>query len=182
MPASSSAIRAGCECRSPPTIIEPTRTRSPAASGWKTAFTHVGVQLALPGDVGLISHWLHGDTRWIAGARPNGTLAPMAELVEDGFDAPFAMLTRLFRGRHRLSVRYDDFAIERSEATPAERSDAGHAWTAAYRWSQRRCTTGIEWMRIESRRDLWTETYSAPAAAAETALRLSFELTLGGTR
>jgi hypothetical protein len=151
--------------------------------GWRTRFAHVGAQIALPGGFGLITQWLDGDTRWVIGARPNGTLAPMAELVEDGFDARFAMLTRLFGARHRVSLRYDEFDVERHEEPPAEHSDAGHAWTAAYRFvPQSRFEVGIEWLRIESRRDLWTETYGAPHGAAESEVRLSFGLELGPGR
>jgi hypothetical protein len=149
---------------------------------WHTSFTQLGVQLSLPWEIGLLAQWLDGETYWIEGARPNGTLSPVAELVEDAFDAKYAMLTRTFHGNHRVSVRYDDFEMTRPEATPKLVSDSGHAWTLAYRYERsERLSGGLEWLSVESRRDLWRDFYSAPAGATERQLRLQVTWRVGMT-
>ncbi len=38
---------------------------------------------------------------------------------------------------------------------------------------------GIEWLRIESQRDLWPYFYGAPGRATEDQLRLQFSVRLG---
>jgi hypothetical protein len=90
------------------------------------------------------------------------------------------MLTRLVRGAHRLSLRYDDFEIVRDEAAPALQADIGHAWTVAYRYSHSaRLTGGVEWLEIESRRDLWPLFYSLPHEATESQLRVLVSFNYG---
>ena len=108
--------------------------------GWDTAFTQLAAQISLPAELGLIAQWLEGDTVWISGARANGTLSPVAEIVTDGFESRFLMLTRRFGGAHRLSVRYDDFEMARegpdpSPPTPVMRGRSRTA-TSAPRGSQ----------------------------------------------
>ncbi|HZF27965.1 MAG TPA: hypothetical protein VE907_02510 [Gammaproteobacteria bacterium] len=148
--------------------------------GWHTAFTQVGVQLSLPWELGLLAQWLDGETYWIAGSRPDGTLSPVAALVEDGFESKYLMLSRAVRGNHRFSVRYDDFEIARKEGLPAIVSDEGHAWTFAYRYERSaRLSAGLEWLRMESRRDLWRDFYAAPASATEWQLRLQMSYRVG---
>jgi hypothetical protein len=150
--------------------------------GWHTAFTALGLQASLPWEIGLVAQWLDGSTYWISGARRNGTLSPAAELVEDGFDARFVLLTRSFggAGAHRLSIRYDDFAMAREPGPEPLSSDHGHAWTAAYRFEPSpRWSARVEWLKVESRRDLWSEFYAKPHAATERHLRLIGTYRLG---
>jgi hypothetical protein len=148
--------------------------------GWGTAFTHLGVQASLPFELGLVAQWLDGETYWIAGARANGTLSPVAELVEDAFSAKFLLLTRVVRGAHRFAVRYDRFETRREEAAPALRSDAGHAWTLSYRYQHSaRLSGGFEWLQIHSHRDLWQAFYFTSPRATERQLRLQVGLRLG---
>ena len=150
---------------------------------WGTAFTHLAAQFELPGEIGLVAQWMSGDTDWILGARPDGTRSSTARLVEDRFESKFLMLTRLVRGAHRLSLRYDDFEIVRDEAAPALQADVGHAWTVAYRYSHSaRLTGGVEWLEIESRRDLWPLFYSAPHEATESQLRLLVSFNYGAPK
>ncbi|HEX6996916.1 MAG TPA: hypothetical protein VF322_02155 [Gammaproteobacteria bacterium] len=148
--------------------------------GWHTAFDHLAVQAELPGGVGLLAQWLRGETYWIEGARSNGTLSPSAELVKDRFEASFVMVTKRLGGAHRASLRYDDFGVRRSEAAPALVSDDGRAWTVAYRYERvPRWSVGVEWLAIESRRDLWPEFYGAPPEARERQLRVGVAVRLG---
>ncbi len=140
--------------------------------GWGTAFTHVGVQASLPGQIGLIAQWMNGDTDWIKGAGSTGTLSAFSELVEDRFDSRFLLLTRLVHGSHRLSLRYDEFEMYREGSLPREYSDDGHAWTLGYRYERtKQLSGGVEWLEIDSHRDLWSF-YSPVLDATERHVRL----------
>ncbi len=150
---------------------------------WGTTFTQLALQVSLPWDLGLMAQWMSGETYWIAGAAADGTLSPGSELVEDGFNSNFAMLSRVFREAHRLSLRYDHFEMSREEDEPRLRSDDGHAWTFAYRYeSSARLSAGFEYLRIQSRRDVWPYFYSAPEHATERELRVQVGVHLGGAR
>jgi hypothetical protein len=147
---------------------------------WDTEFTHLGVQASLPGQLGLVAQWLTGETRWIQGARPDGTLTPFASLVGDAFSAKYLLLTRLVRGPHRVSARYDVFDMHRVEGQPWIEADHGHAWTLAYRYEpSTRWSGGLEWLRIASSREPWEYFYAAPEDAAETSVRLVVSYRLG---
>jgi hypothetical protein len=140
--------------------------------GWETTFSHVGLQASLPAELGLVAQWMRGETYWIARARPDGSLSPSSELVEDVFDSRFLMLTRRVRDAHRLSVRYDQFEMFREDSLPREYSDDGHAWTVGYRYERSpQLGIGIEWLEIASHRDLWSF-YSPVTDATERQLRL----------
>jgi hypothetical protein len=148
--------------------------------GWHTSFDHVAMQITLPAELGLVAQWLRGETYWLSGARQNGTLAPGARFVEDEFAAGFVMLTRQFGGMHRVALRYDTFSIVRPDAVPELYSDDGHAWTLSYRLEPtERFSGGVEWLRIDSQRDLWPLFYSAPRAQTEDQLRLQFSVRVG---
>ena len=148
--------------------------------GWHTSFDHVAVQVALPWELGLMAQWMRGDTYWVSGAFPDGTHTPTARIVVDDFTAKYLMLTRTWRDAHRLSLRYDDFSIVRPASVPVLHADDGHAVTLSYRYEMsERFSGGIEWLRIESQRDLWPYFYGAPGRATEDQLRLQFSLRLG---
>ena len=52
-------------------------------------------------------------------------------------------------------------------------SDQGHAWTLSYRIEPtQRFSGGVEWLRIESSRDLWPMFYATPQTQTEDQLRL----------
>lgn len=150
--------------------------------GWRTAFTHLGAQLALPRDFGLIAQWLRGDTTWLTATTPGGDTTPFTELVADRIESKFLLLTRLVRGAHRFSIRYDDFAVHRDEPPPALESDAGSAWTLAYRFERPAFDVGVEWLEIASRRDLWPEFYAAAPRAEERMIRVQLALRFDSTR
>ena len=148
--------------------------------GWDTHFDHLGAQLSLPRDIGLIAQWMRGDTYWLIGTNGNGSVSQSLDLVDDRFEAKFMLLTKTITRGHRLSVRYDRFSVQRNEAAPALRSDDGHAWTIAYRYAPDRGTLsiGAEWLQISSRRELWSAFYGMPEAASERALRVVLSLEL----
>ncbi len=149
--------------------------------GWHTSFDHLAVQVALPAEIGLMAQWMRGVTFWLAGVSPTGgPVPPWAQFVEDEFEAKYLMLTRKWHDKHRVSVRYDRFAIERSNPEPTFDGDGGHAWTLSYRYEpNERFSGGVEWLEIQSQRDIWPYFYGAPTQATEDQLRLQFSLRLG---
>jgi hypothetical protein len=151
--------------------------------GWDTEFNHLGVQVNLPWQLGLVAQWLEGETYWVQGARADGTLSPVASLVGDAFSGRFLLLTRLVHGSHRLSLRYDTFDMHREEGQPAIESDHGNAWTLAYRYEHSaHWSGGIEWLRIDSSREPWEYFYAAPEDATETEVRVQLTYRLGAAQ
>lgn len=147
--------------------------------GWYTEFDHAAVQLELPARFGLVAQRLVGTTEWIPGARADGTFAPWAFYAHDELESRFVLLTRRLGDAQRLSARYDTFSIERPAASPVLRADSGHAWTLSYRIEPtERLGAGIEWLRIDSRRDLWPMFYGMPAEQTEDQLRLTLSYRL----
>jgi hypothetical protein len=89
------------------------------------------------------------------------------------------MLTRRLSGSQRLALRYDVFSIERPAAVPVLYADRGHAWTLSYRIEPtERFSGGIEWLRIESERDLWPLFYGTARAQTESQVRLQLSYRL----
>jgi hypothetical protein len=141
--------------------------------GWGTHFNHLAVQISLPAQLGLVAQWMDGTTEWLSAALPDGTRLPTSEYVVDDFESRFVLLTRKLGASHRLALRYDTFAIERPAAVPVLHSDGGHAWTLSYRFeASKRWSGGIEWLRVESRRDLLPLFYSTARAHTEDQVRL----------
>jgi hypothetical protein len=149
--------------------------------GWDTSFDHLAVQVALPAELGLMAQWMRGSTYWLSGTSPSGgPVMPWVSLVEDVFKANYVMLTRMWRAAHRVSLRYDRFSINRDNPAPAFAGDEGHAWTLSYRYEpNERFSGGVEWLGIQSQRDLWPYFYGVPRQAEEDQLRLQFSLRLG---
>jgi hypothetical protein len=140
--------------------------------GWGTDFNHLAVQVSLPAKVGLVAQWMDGATEWLTATLPNGTRMPISEYAHDEFESKFVMLTRKF-GAQRLALRYDAFSIERPAAVPVLYGDGGHAWTLSYRVEPtKRFSGGIEWLRVDSQRDLWPLYYATAQAQTESQLRL----------
>jgi hypothetical protein len=149
--------------------------------GWRTDFNHLAVQVSLPAELGLVAQWMDGSTDWVNAVRPDGTLSPMSLLVQDEFESRFVMLTRTFGATQRLAVRYDTFRIDRPTVVPVLHADGGHAWTVSYRLEPaERWSGGVEWLRIDSRRDILPMFYATPLAHSEEQLRLQLSFRLGG--
>jgi hypothetical protein len=143
---------------------------------WATRFWHLGAQFTLPGDLGLVAQWQRGDTDWLTYTTATGATLPQTALVTDEFEAEFLLLTRAFGDRHRLSLRRDDFYIWRPGDITA---DDGYATTLSYSYSaSRRVDTTVEWLEIESTRDLWPLLYGQGGDYAEESV-LQFSVKLG---
>ena len=149
--------------------------------GWHTDFVQWSGQMALPWRMGLVTQWLRGQTEWIIGATAEGSLLEGSRLVSDDFDARFILLTRPLRDRHAVSIRYDHFDYRRRGETPAVVPDKGHAWTIAYRYrSSPRLAVMLEWLEIESARDLNGILFDAAKDARESLLQMRITLKAGG--
>lgn len=144
--------------------------------GWHTTFDHVGLQVSLPAQIGLVAQWMGGSTYWISGAWPDGTVRSNWRFVDDRFVSRFLVLTRKLGSANRLSVRYDTFDTERVGLE----SDKGHAWTFAYRFEPPgRLYGGVEWLRVVSERPIWPAFYGVPQRQSEEQLRIQVAYRLG---
>jgi len=114
--------------------------------GWTTKFDHVGLQMTLPGDIGLIAQWMSGST--VMGPVMNG-----AHVVDVEYDSYFMLLTRAF-GKHRVSARYDNFDITQNDSTPEDNNpEYGLAWTVGYQYSYSdKISLATEWLSIKTHR------------------------------
>jgi hypothetical protein len=78
-----------------------------------------------------------------------------------------------------VAVRYDTFSIERPAAVPVLHSDDGNAWTLSYRIAPtERFSGGVEWLRIDTHRDLWPLFYNLPPDQTEDQLRVQLSYRL----
>ena len=137
------------------------------------------MEVGLPAELGLFYQLMDGTTEWLTAALPNGTRMPISEHVHDQFESRFVLLTRRLATAQRLALRYDTFSTERPAAVPVLYSDRGRAWTLSYRIEPtQRFAGGIEWLRIESHRDLWPMFYATPPSQTETQVRLQFSYRL----
>ncbi len=186
---SSGAMRGACSCSSRATTTAPTPMRTRAANG-------LGARRSITSAFRPACRGSSGSSRSGSKARRTGFKAPAPtarcphspSLVCDDFDAKFLMLTRLVRGAHRVSLRYDAFDMHRSRgharrlcspttATPGRSltatstRPAGAAASSGCR-STRRATTGRFSMPPTARR----------SQATETEIRLEMTFRLGATR
>jgi hypothetical protein len=142
---------------------------------WGTRFWHLAAQVSLPGDFGLIVQHMRGDTEWLVPPTSDGSLLPTMVHVTDEFRATFVLISKALGKRHRLSLRLDSFDFRR----PGEfRIDAGDAETIAYSYSvNRRLEMQLEWMAIDSARDLWPMLLGhAATEETESMLQVGFRL------
>lgn len=148
---------------------------------WGTRFWQLGAQFALPADIGLVAQHVRGDTDWLIFVTPTGAITPATELVTDEFESSFVLLTRLMGSRHRLSLRHDVFDLWRPGQLIVDR---GHATTLSYAYTiGPKLALDVEWIGIESSRDLWPLLYGrAERHATERLLQLGFRLILLDSR
>jgi len=131
---------------------------------WHTFFDAAGLQFALPWDIGFIGQWIHGRTR--------------LQDVDAGFDTWSGLLTRPF-GKHRVSVRYDDFYLDQALASGGVRHlDTGSSWTVAWLFHpSENVRFAVEWLEIESTRPQFVSA-GFPATVAETQIIVSIRFLL----
>ena len=136
---------------------------------WQTRFSSAAARLKL-GAFELLGQHVWGRT--IMGRLPSGGAA-----VACDFWTSFGMAS-VSAGRHRLSVRYDDFYVEDDDALIAEddNEEDGHGWTAAYLLrtgaSHR---VAVEVLQVDSRRGVRPQ-IGLPEHAKETQVQASFRV------
>jgi hypothetical protein len=127
--------------------------------GWTTRFDHLGAQFELPSRLGLLVQWLDGTT--VMGPVMNG-----AHVVDNAFKAYMLLLTRR-HGRHRWTLRLDDFSVTDRDTTPLDDNyEEGRATTVAYRLSADDAPwdIGVEWIGLELERPARAYFGDAPKA------------------
>lgn len=143
---------------------------------WETAFHQLAAQFSLTPTLGLVTQWMRGSTKWLIRVTRSGLTTPVTELARDDFDSRFLLLTKQIGEHHRLSIRYDRFKTTRREVFT---SDDGDAFTLGYEYApSEKMTVGLEYLTIDSSRDIWEMFYGAPRDATEKQLRLQFNLRL----
>jgi hypothetical protein len=129
---------------------------------WGTRFWHIAAQISLPGDFGLIAQHMRGDTDWLINVNGDGTRTARTALATDEFEASFLLISKSFGSRQRISLRRDSFDLWRPGQLEVDR---GNAATASYAYSvNSRIKLQLEWMEIESSRDLWPILYRQAAS------------------
>ncbi len=136
---------------------------------WRTEFDHFGIQMTLPGDVGLIAQSM-------TGATVMGGIVDNAHVVDTEFDSRFVLVTRSF-ARHRLTLRYDHFELTQNDRTPEDNNpDFGHAWTVNYSVGlSDRASIAAEWLAIDTDHCGWVY-YGIGPTATERQMQLLVKL------
>ncbi len=144
---------------------------------WGTRFWQLAGQFALPAGVGLVAQHMRGDTDWLTNVRPTGMTTPETALESDEFEASFLLLSRNIGSDHRISLRRDEFEIWRPGGPNV---DGGDATTIAYQYRLNpRVSMRLEWLEIDSTRDLWPKFYGQTADRfRERQLQLGFRFVL----
>jgi hypothetical protein len=135
---------------------------------WETHFNSVGLRAESANGWTGIVQWLDGETY----------IAPGGTYVGWPFRARFALVSRQM-GRHRLSMRYDSFAVE-SESADGGGAQHGHAWTAAYVFEpDTHWKVTLEWLRVTSDAANRALDLGTPRVATETQIQLAVRFALG---
>jgi opacity protein-like surface antigen len=142
--------------------------RVTSTNAWNTHFNSVGLRAESADGWTVIAQYLDGDTY----------SEQHDEYLGGPFRARFALVSRQM-GNHRLSIRYDSFAVY-SESTDGAGSQQGHAWTAAYVFEPNahwRFT--LEWLRVTSDTANRALELGLPRLATETQVQAAVRFALG---
>jgi hypothetical protein len=150
---------------------------------WSTHFNSVGVRAENADGWTFIAQWLGGETY----------ISPNDLNLGWPFRARFALLSRQL-GAHRVSIRFDSFAVD-SESASSSGAQHGHAWTAAYvfepgvQWpahwpgghwpSAANCTITLEWLQVSSDAVNRVLELGQPPFAKETQVQIAVRYALG---
>jgi hypothetical protein len=135
---------------------------------WHTSFNSAGLRAeSADGWTGVVQ-WLSGETY----------IEPQGEEYGWPFQARFALLSRQL-GAHRVSLRYDSFAVD-SESQDGMGTQHGHAWTAAYVFEpDAHWRFTVECLRVDSDSTDRVIELGEPGFARETQLQLAVRYALG---
>jgi hypothetical protein len=150
--------------RSDPTAYDPAIREY----AWETRFNAVGLRAESESGWTAIAQWLGGETQ----------IYPDDLGLDWPFKARFALLSKQL-GEHRLSVRFDSFAVN-AESTILGGSQSGHAWTAAYFFEPGvHWRLALEWLQVSSNSINRVLELGQPAFAKETQVQFSVRYALG---
>ncbi len=115
---------------------------------WQTWFDHLGGEVELPGEFGLLGQWIKGSTR-MGEDLGVGTGMDLWRVQDLDFEASFLTLTRAF-GRHRLSARYEWFDTKPyNDPDGLTNQDVGNALAVSYLFQATdRLRIGAEYLQI----------------------------------
>jgi phosphate-selective porin len=88
------------------------------------------------------------------------------------FDAWFVLAAQQVSARHRIAVRYDDFAVDQTRefSPPPWSHEKGNAWTLGWTWAVRdHVEVAAEWLRIDSVHSTRVALGEAPRAVEHSA-------------
>jgi hypothetical protein len=145
--------------------------RATRTGAWETRFNSFGLRAESASGWTAIAQLLEGETY----------RERTDELYGWPFKARFLLVSRQI-GDHRLSVRYDSFAVD-SEADEGGGTQHGHAWTAAYVFEPNphwRFT--LEWLRVSSNTENRALELGTSPIATETQIQLAVRFALGPRR
>ena len=95
------------------------------------------------------------------------------------FRARFALVSREM-GHHRLSLRYDSFAVDSEIPTVVGGAQHGYAWTAAYVFEpDTHWRFTLEWLRVKTDTANRALLFGDPRLATETQVQLAIRYALG---
>jgi hypothetical protein len=140
---------------------------------WETHFNSVGLRAESANGWSAIVQWLDGETY----------VEPHGADMRWPFRARFALVSRQIRN-HRLSIRYDSFAVN-SESEEGDGAQHGHAWTVAYvlepsiHWPDTKWKVTLEWLRVTSDAPYRPDELGTPRVATETQVQLAVRFALG---
>ncbi len=137
---------------------------------WNTTFNSAGLRLEGQNGWTAVAQWLDGQT----------SIEPHGMTESWPFKARFALLSKRL-GRHRLSIRYDEFEVA-SHLDDGEQDgrQKGHAWTAAYVFqSGVHWRYTLEWLHVVSDSYNRADYLEGPPNAAETQVQLAIRYALG---
>jgi len=150
---------------------DPTQIRD-GQYAWTTRFKHAGLQATMPGEIGLIAQWMDWTTVM-------GPVIDGAHAVDAEYQSYYLLLTRA-TGRHRLTARYDNFAVSQNDRIPEDNNpENGHAWTLSYRFDYSRyLEMAAEWMSIKTHRCAYAY-YGLSPDVTETQFQLTARVKFG---
>jgi hypothetical protein len=135
---------------------------------WNTHFNSVGLRAESADGWTAIMQYLDGET----------SIEPGSGYLGWPFRARFGLVSRQMRN-HRISIRYDSFAVE-SESTEGAGAQHGHAWTAAYVFEpDTHWRFTFEWLRVSSDTANRVLELGLPPLATETQVQLAVRFALG---
>jgi hypothetical protein len=135
---------------------------------WRTWFNSVGLRGESPSGWTGIAQWLDGET----------SIQPRGQLRNWPFRARFVLVSKQLE-RHRLSIRYDSFAVDGLAGTDTG-AQQGHAWTAAYIFEpDPRWKFTLEWLRVTSDTANRAIELKLPRGATETGVQLAVRVAFG---